>query len=61
MKFKTLAFIVILITLLGPFQIAFLYNEDYSNPFKTLMFVLALLGFLGSFIFYTLGEKKTEH
>jgi ABC-type spermidine/putrescine transport system permease subunit I len=61
MNAKIIALVIIVITLLGPFQVAFLYNEDYSNTFKTLMFVLALIGFLSSLVISTLGERKAEH
>lgn len=61
MKAKIIALIIVTATLLGPFQVAFLYNEDYSNTFKTLMFVLALIGFLSSLVISTLGERKAEH
>lgn len=61
MNAKIIALVIIVITLLGPFQVAFLYNEDYSNTFKTLMFVLSLIGFLSSFVISTLGERKAEH
>lgn len=61
MKSNLIALVIIVITLLGPFQVAFLYNEDYSNTFKTLMFVLALIGFLSSLVISTLGERKAEH
>jgi hypothetical protein len=61
MKAKIIALVIVTATLLGPFQVAFLYNEDYSNTFKTLMFVLALIGFLSSLVISTLGERKAEH
>lgn len=61
MKAKIIALVIIVITLLGPFQVAFLYNEDYSNTFKTLMFVLALIGILSSLVISTMGEQKAEH
>jgi ABC-type spermidine/putrescine transport system permease subunit I len=61
MKAKIIALVIVTATLLGPFQIAFLYNENYSNTFKTLMFVLVIIGFLSSLVISTLGERKAEH
>jgi hypothetical protein len=61
MKNRIIALIIIIATLIGTFQIAFIYNADYSNPMKTLMFVLALFGILISLIIASQEEKSAKN
>lgn len=61
MKSKIIALVIAAITLLGPFQIAFLNNDSNSNILNVLMFVLTLAGLLGAFVIGSEGSKQTEH
>lgn len=61
MKNKIIALVILVITLVGPFQIAFLYNSSNSNIMNVLMFVLTVAGILGSFVIASEGKKQTDH
>lgn len=61
MNKKILALIVAAVTLLGPFQIAFLYNDTNSNSMNVIMFVLTVFGLLGSFVLVSEAKKQTDH
>ncbi len=61
MKGKIIALIIAAITLLGPFQMAFIYNNDNSDMFNVIMFILSLAGLIGAFVMATeskSAEKK---
>lgn len=61
MKGKIIALIITAITLLGPFQMAFIYNDNNSNMFNVIMFILSLAGLIGAFVIATESrgaEKK---
>jgi len=61
MKKKIIAIIVLAVTLLGPFQVAFLWNDQNSNSFNVVMFVLTVFGLLGSFVLASEAKKQTDH
>ena len=61
MNKKILALIIALVTLLGPFQITFLYNDTNSNTMNVIMFVLTVFGLLGSFVLVSEAKKQSEH
>lgn len=61
MNKKTLALIIAAVTLLGPFQLAFLYNATNSNTFNVIMFILTVFGLLGAFVLASEAKKQTDH
>lgn len=61
MNKKIIALIIVVVTLAGPFQMAFLYNDTNSNAFNVLMFVLSVFGLLGAFVMASEAKKQTNH
>lgn len=53
MKGKIIAIIIATVTLLGPFQLAFIYNDNNSNMFNVIMFLLSVAGLVGAFVVAT--------
>lgn len=60
-KKKILALVIVTITLVGPFQYAFLWNDTNSDSMNVLMFLLTMAGLVGSFVLLTEASGKTEH
>lgn len=60
MKKKIIALIIVTITLVGPFQYAFLWNDTNSDSTNVVMFVLTLTGLIASFVLLTESSAKAE-
>ncbi len=54
---KIIALIIVTVTLVGPFQLAFMYNSSNSNMMNIIMFLLSMGGFIGSFVLLNSGKK----
>lgn len=57
---KIIALIIATVTLLGPFQIAFVYNSNNSDMLNMIMFLLTMGGLIGAFVLATESKSKSE-